>query len=481
MADRIRRCSFCDRLEGEQRFFGAGSVCICEICLSGYHRFLTDGAALHNQLRFRCPTCRAFSSHGLCPHCHGILTPAGDILGIPDSGRAYRAEVSAMRALARIYTGLAEEILRNHFHERLFYVTVSISTENGTMSRRVKVETTGGFGEEGIESVQWIIRQGLGLAEKDRVTISASDSSDVYLTSLPSGRSWALQLLGLSHEQAARLLLRKDSEDLKRKDDVRSPCEKDEMIREALLVPFRRSMNAVTAYSHALVTLLSGLFRKCRSCAQKASSEPAVSCEAANILAILNIEERGRRGIPAAMEILRRNIPLRSSRDVCGKVLRYNLARLLEEDELPGAEDLYREIFHSDWNFLDVRERLRTFSPETIALAECRRNLHTLAATLGNWHRMINAFPGALEDLVPTFLSSIPVCPVSSMEYEYRREPDCAVILCAGHHHVDCGLAADEPSLTIPAYVNGNSENDENGEADMTAEDQAILPSLQDE
>jgi hypothetical protein len=181
------------------------------------------------------------------------------------------------------------------------------------------------------------------------------------------------------------------------------------------------------------------------------------------------------------MEILRRNIPLRSSRDACGKILRYNLARLLEEDGMPGAEELYREIFHSDWHFLDVRERLRTFSPETIALAECRRNLHTVAAALENWHRTINAFPGSLEDLVPAFLSSIPECPVSSMVYEYRREPDCAMILCSGHHHADCGLAAEEPSLMIPAHVNGISGSDENMEKAITAEAPSILPSLQDE
>ncbi|MGV8124257.1 MAG: hypothetical protein AB2L14_31310 [Candidatus Xenobiia bacterium LiM19] len=94
---------------------------------------------------------------------------------------------------------------------------------------------------------------------------------------------------------------------------------------------------------------------------------------------------------------------------------------------------------------------------------------------------MISAFPGSLEDLVPAFLSSIPECPVSSMVYEYRREPDCAVILCAGHHHSDCGLAAGEPSLTIPAYVNEISGSDENMEEDITAEAPSILPPLQDE
>jgi len=285
-----------------------------------------------------------------------------------------------------------------------------------------------------------MIRRSLSLAESDRVMVLSACSPELFEAHLPSGRAWVFQLLGITGKEAEQLL----EWNVYIKNSCNDAHENTSLIIMSIIGDSLRDFvnnysEPSCAYRYSLSTSLSGYLERARQALPKAAADPRFAVEAANILAMIEVEDPDGRGIQAAVDILRNALASRQS-GIGGKVLRYNLARLLEETgDLKEAEELYRVIFQHDWHFLDVRERLRNLSPLEIASAECAKNLRIICRAVSYCCQNTGTLPGALQDLVPAYLSSLPECPVSRKSYEYSRDEGLFKVLCTGCRDEECG------------------------------------------
>ena len=348
------------------------------------------------------------------------------------SDRSIPSTGEVIESLGRSYAALVSELLKGYFSGRHVSVDVVIDNKERAMRRTIKVKVEGVFPGEELEAAEFMIRRSLSLAESDRVMMLPAGSPEIFEAHLPSGRAWVFQLLGITGKEAGQLL----EWNVYIKNSCKDAHENTSLIIMSLIGDSLRDFvnnysDPSCAYRYSLITNLSGYLERSRQALSKAAADPRFAVEAANILAMIEVEDPDGRGIKAAADILRNALASRQS-GIGGKVLRYNLARLLEETgALKDAEELYRVIFHHDWHFLDVRERLRNLSPLEIASAECAKNLRIICRAVTYWCQNTGALPGALQDLVPAYLSSLPECPVSRKSYEYSRDEGSFKVLCA--------------------------------------------------
>jgi tetratricopeptide (TPR) repeat protein len=455
MAKKPRHCSFCKKPEGKDaRLFGGDvQALICEECLFSFLKslFLENPnpssmkrerslQLFEDSMRFRCPSCKTIRSEGVCPSCHQVLIPLGNAWDI----------------LATGYSRLAKDILKKHFPHRSFFVQIGVSIEDDVPIRVIDAYVIGLFHDDEYESATFLLRREMGLSDRDRITIycSGSGTGDIFRATLHSGRILAIRTLGLAHGQAAGILERR----ARRREAgyhvesiaMPSPRDIEDLITKAVFTPFDQSAEPLVAYRFALVALFAGFFEKSRIYLAQAMKDEMLSPYTANIQAIIEAEDADGKGILASIEILQRAILHQPSRDPGGMVLRYNLARFLEEaGDLHAAEELYAAIFKNDQNFLDVRLLLGAITPQALALAECRRNINALATAISHWREAMKAFPGMINDLIPAFIAILPRCPVSLKPYGYIKEDKSFTLFCEGRHHAECDLAENEPSLKL--------------------------------
>lgn len=348
------------------------------------------------------------------------------------SDRSIPSTGEVIDSLGRSYAALVSELLKGYFSGRHVSVDVVIDNKERAMRRTIRVKVEGVFPGEELEAAEFMIRRSLSLAESDRVMVLPTGSPEIFEAHLPSGRAWVFQLLGITGKEAGQLL----EWNVYTKNSCKDARENTSLIIMSIIGDSLRDFvnnysDPSCAYRYALSTSLSGYIERSRQALPRAAADPRFAVEAANILAMIEVEDTDGRGIKAAADILRNALASRPA-GIGGKVLRYNLACLLEETgDLKEAEELYRVIFQHDWHFIDVRERLRNLSPFEIASAECAKNLRIICRAVSYWCQNMGTMPGALQDLVPAYLSSLPECPVSRKSYEYSRDEGSFKVSCA--------------------------------------------------
>ncbi|GEM_PF-3225220 len=428
MSEIEKKCSFCDSPERKDtHLFGSEPNFICEYCLIAFHRTLVREMPFRVPVKkgavpYRCLACGAVTS-GVCPVCQTFEKPDENTIDMLEQG----------------YALLAKEIIEKRLPGKHCLVSVNLFIGDEMLRRQIDVEVKDPFTEEEseLEMIVGSLRQCMGLGESDSVAVHPYGSAKAFQAHFPSGRTWALQLAGLTRKKAERLQLGNVS-------DPSLPAPK----RSSVHSFYKSTRNPLEMYRSALESLLSGNLDMCRVFLRRIPSDSRLAAEVANILAMVEIEDPTSSNPVTAKDILRQALPFSPARNSAGKILRYNLASLLQETgELKSVEEMYREILHHDWYFLDVRERLRSISPEQIALAECRRNIERLARLLFYFRKRAGAFPESLQQLVPHHISAIPDCPISQKQYVYTMEANEFVISCSGMNHRDCGLEENEPSF----------------------------------
>ncbi|GEM_PF-2337725 len=482
------KCFFCGRpVRKDSRFLRSESRIVCEKCLAefetsqsseGFSNVAKDSeSSPDNSLDSPSPSERfSFNAHSSSltdrerfPRYRMDVSSSGDAAEesesstddsaitspshsqISISGRSSSIIAETRASLGRTYSILTSDLLKGCFPGMSVSVNVIIDEEDGALRRVIEVRVEGTFQGDEIEIAEIVLRRSLSLAEGDRIWIFSSGPPEIFDAFLPSGRRWVFRLSDISRKEADKLLKwnvyrsRKQLKTMNEHDQISLVIKS--VVGDALREFVENYGNPECAYRYAMITALSGYLDRCRQALVHAATDPRFAAEAANILSMIEVEDRAGKGIEAAIGILRRELPSHPVQESMGKVLHCNLARLLEvKGELKSAEKLYRIIFDHDWYFLDVRERLRRLSPEAIASAQCAKNLRILNRAVSYWHRSRGFLPGALQDLVPAFLSSLPACPVSGSTYEYEIVTSSFKVWCSAcQRELICSRDMEEP------------------------------------
>ncbi|MGV8124633.1 MAG: Clp protease N-terminal domain-containing protein [Candidatus Xenobiia bacterium LiM19] len=398
---------------------------------------------------------------------------ACDISGALGSQLTFNKEsrivlAEAKKSLGRTYETIAFEVVKAYFPRRPVTVRAAIYEEGMTLRRSIEISVQGSFISDELEAAEFMLRRNLGLAEGDTISVVSTGPPEIFDAVLPSGRRWVFMLADMKREEAEKLLQwnvygtsRKRDADTEKE---RIPAEIAEAVGDALRRHLDSYSNPAVLCRFALVTAMSGYYERCRHTLSRIPAESPYSPEAANILAMIEAEDRAGKGVSESIRVLKSELLAHNIRRIIGEVLRFNLALLLEETGEPGsAEELYRRIFERDWHFLDVRERLGRLSPEGIASAGCAKNLRIIRRALSHWHRSLGSFPESLEELAPAWISSVPVCPASGIAYDYQKTAYSFRVWCSRCQYAEGGTEAEQ-------YAEGGAEVELTSEGSAEAE-----------
>lgn len=485
MTEGSGKCFFCGKPDGEGvRLLRYEARYICEKCLEEFGQ--PSLFRLSNLMQNAGRETSAEAPGTVCPPSNEKPSEESYIPATEESHLAINKEsrlivAEARQSLGRTYETIAFEIVKAYFPRRPFTVRAEIYEEGMTLRRSIEISVQGSCISDELEAAEFMLRRNLGLADGDKISVVSTGPPEIFDAVLPSGRRWVSQLADMKREEAEKLL-QWNVYGTRRKRDAAAETERIPLeIAETVGVALRRHLdsysNPAVLCRFALVTALSGYYDRCRHALFHIPAESPYSPEAANILAMIEAEDKAGKGVSESIRVLKNELLAHNTKRIIGDVLRFNLALLLEETgELGSAEELYRRIFERDWHFLDVRERLGRMSPEGIASADCAKNLRFIRRALSHWHQRLGSFPESLNELAPSWISSVPACPVSGIAYDYEKTSSSFKIWC-GRCQSDGGSAetgqSGERSEEAEQSPEGRAEAEQSIEGRMEAEHSA--------
>lgn len=499
MTEESGKCFFCGRTDGEGvRLRRYETRFVCDKCLAEFGKstpFSFSDQLLNSLKKSPSDTrVQSFSDHTPAADRKPSADPsapsssdreclpsrekpaeASDFYASSDSQLVFSKEgrmvlAEAKRSLGRAYETMAFEIVKAYFPRRPVTVRVAIYEDGMTLRRSMEISVQGTFIADEVEAAEFMLRRNLGLAEGDTINVVSTGSPEIFDAVLPSGRRWVFLLADMKREEAEKLLawnVRCAGRERDAVEKERIAAEIADIVGEALRKNLAGYFHPAVLCRSALVTAISGYYDRCRQILFRIPGGSPLSAEVANILAMIEAEDKAGKGVGESIRILRRELLALNARTIIGEVLRFNLALLLEETgELGSAEELYRRIFERDWHFLDVRERLGRLSPEGIVSADCAKNLRIIRRALSHWHRSLGSFPEVLGELAPAWISSVPVCPVSGIAYDYEKTASSFRVWCSrcrsGEGCEEAGLSVEggaETEKTVEAGEAGSNDS----------------------